>query len=74
MGEHGSPSSDTEVSRHCLANPGHSFNLETPEILGFEQHTVKRRIKEALFIQERKPSLNKQENAYQLFLFGVSNM
>jgi len=73
MNEHANPSSDSEVSRHCVENPGHGFNFDNPEILAFEQYTMKRRIKEALFIQERGSILNKQEKSYKLFLFDVPN-
>ena len=73
MNEHANLSSDSEVSRHCVENPGHGFNFDNPEILAFEQYTMKRRIKEALFIQERGSILNKQEKSYKLFLFDVPN-
>jgi len=71
MNEHGTASSDSEIARHCFEYPGHTFNLEEPKILAFEHYTMKRRIKEALFIQELGPTLNKQEKSYNLYLFGV---
>ena len=71
MGEHGKTSSDSEVARHSFEYPGHVFNLDEPKILAFEHNIMKRRIKEALFIQELNPTLNKQEKSYNLYLFGV---
>ena len=73
MNEHGKQSSesDSEVAKHTAMFPGHVFNLSTPKILGFEHNVMKRRIKEALFIQKLKPQLNIQEKSYNLFLFNV---
>ena len=45
--------------------------MSSAKILGFEHHTMKRKIKEALFIQKLNPSLNIQEKSYKLFLFNV---
>ena len=71
MKEHGDPQTESEVARHILENPGHTFNLNNPKILTFEHNFMKRRIKEALFIQKLKPTLNIMENSYKLFLFDV---
>ena len=71
MKEHGDPQTESEVAIHTLENPGHTFNLNNPEILAFEHNFMKRRIKEALFIQKLKPTLNIMENSYKLFLFDV---
>ena len=71
MIEHGLSSSDSEVARHIFSNPDHTFNIDNPIILGCEQQRIKRLIKEALFIQKLRPSLNKQEKSYNLYLFDV---
>ena len=73
MDEHGNQSAKdlTEVAKHSVKYPGHVFNRSNPKILGFEHHTMKRKIKEALFIQKLNPSLNIQEKSYKLFLFNV---
>ena len=71
MNEHGKTSTDSEVARHCWEFPDHKFNLDEPKILAFEHNLMKRRIKEALFIQELGSTLNKQEKSYNLYLFGV---
>ena len=71
MSEHNDPKSDSLVARHMVENDGHTFNTDNPKILAFEHKTVKRRIKEALYIQKLKPKLNVQENSYKLFLFDV---
>ena len=71
MNEHVQPSSESEVARHIFDHPGHTFNVDTPKILGCEQHRIKRKIKEALFIQKLRPNLNKQEKSYNLYLFDV---
>ena len=73
MNEHNDPKSDSLVARHMVENEGHTFNTDNPKILAFEHKTVKRRIKEALYIQKLKPKLNVQENSYKLFLFDVPN-
>ena len=71
MKEHGDPQTDSEVARHSFENPGHTFNLDDPKLLAFEHNFMKRRIKEALFIQKLQPSLNIMEKSYKLFLFDV---
>ena len=71
MEEHTDPMTDSLVARHSAENPGHTFNTDNPKILAFEHKTCKRRIKEALFIQKKKPTLNVQEKSYKLFLFDV---
>jgi hypothetical protein len=69
MKEH-SNSKDSAVAGH-IRETGHSFNLDNPDILCFESDYTKRKIKEALFIQEHNPSLNKQVLSYTLYLFNV---
>lgn len=71
MSEHAKTSLDSEVARHIFENPGHTFNLDKPTILGFEHYVMKRKVKEALFIQQHSPTLNKQEKSYNLYLFDV---
>ena len=72
MKEHADPQTDSVVAKHIVENPGHTFNLDSPKILTFEHRLMKRRIKEALFIQKLKPSLNiKEKSYYKLFLFDV---
>ena len=74
MVEHGTPSSSQNssvVSKHLFDNPNHSFNVGNPDVLCYESNSMKRKVKEALFIQELKPTLNKQEFSYKLFLFDV---
>ncbi len=73
MSEHANMKSDSEVAKHMANWEGHSFNLDKPEILAFSENAICRRIKEALFIQKLKPSLNIQERSYKLFLFDVPN-
>ena len=70
MAEH-STSKDSAVFDHTQAWTGHTFNLDKPQILCFEPDNIKRKIKEALFIQEHNPSLNKQVDSYKLYLFNV---
>ena len=68
MKEH-SNSKDSAVAGH-IRETGHSFNLDNPDILCFESgYITKRKIKEAVFIQEHNPSLNKQVLSYTLYLF-----
>ena len=71
MEEHTDPTTDSLVARHTVENPGHTFNIDNPKILAFEHKLCKRKIKEALFIQKKKPKLNVQEKSYKLFLFDV---
>ena len=71
MKEHDDPQTDSEVARHSFENPGHTFNLDDPKLLAFEHNFMKRRIKEALFIQKLQPSLNIMEKSYKLFLLDV---
>ena len=75
MKEHESPSnssqSTSEVARHTFNNPGHTFNTSEPEILSFETNKMKRKVLEALWIQELSPSLNIQVNSYKLNLFEI---
>ena len=66
MSEHGKTSLDSEIVRHRFEYPGHEFNLYEPNIVAFEHHIMKRKIKEPLFIQQRNPTLNKQEKSYNL--------
>ena len=55
MKEH-SNSKDSAVAGH-IRETVHSFNLDNPDILCFESgYNTKRKIKEALFIQEHNPS------------------
>ena len=69
MREH-STCKDSAVFDHTRET-GHEFNLKDPEILCFESDWSKRKIKEALYIQEHNPSLNKQVESFKLFLFSV---
>ena len=71
MKEHTDPMTDSLVARHTVENPGQTFNKDNRKILAFEHNLCKRRIKEALHIQKKKPKLNVQENSYKLFLFNV---
>ena len=57
------------LTRHICSNPDHIFNIDNPILLGCEQQRIKRLIKEGLFIQKLRPSLNKQEKSYNLYLF-----
>ena len=73
MAEHANstaPQIKSEVARHIFET-GHNFNLDEPEILCFEPNMFKRRILEALYIQEHSPSLNVQIQSYKLHLFEV---
>ena len=69
MKEH-SNSKDSAVAGN-IRETGHSFiNLDNPDILCFESgYITKWKIKEAVFIQEHNPSLNKQVLSYTLYLF-----
>ena len=65
-----SNSKDSAVAGH-IRGTGHYFifNLDNPDILCFESGYTKRKIKEAVFIQEHNPSLNEQVLSYTLYLF-----
>ena len=54
-----------------LDEPEILINLDEPEILCYEPNMFKRRILEALYIQEHSPSLNVQIQSYKLHLFEV---
>ena len=60
----GETSKDSAVAGH-IRETGHSFNLDNPDILCFESgYITKRKIKEAVFIQEHNPSLNTLINKF----------
>ena len=62
MDEHStSDSNNSAVAGHTL---------DDPEIY-FESDLTKRKIEEAVFIQEQDPSLNKQVESYKLLLFNI---
>lgn len=59
MKEHQSRSvNNSAVKEHCH-NAGHSFTMENVKILGKESHDIKRKVKEAIQIKRKKPSLNR---------------
>ena len=62
---------NSHVYKHSSLNAGHIFNIDKPDILKFEQDYQRRKILEALYIQQHKPSLNVQKESYNLFLFNV---
>lgn len=48
------------VFEHCRAT-GHSINPYNVKVLTTEDHSIKRRIEEAISIKPKKPSLNRDE-------------
>ena len=76
MAEHGmssAPQINSEVARHTFET-GHNFNLSDPKILCFETNIMKRKVLEALYIQEHSPSLNIQVQSYKLHLFEIPTL
>ena len=73
MSEHGrstAPQIKSEVAQHIFET-AHAFNVDDPMILCFETNRTKRKVLEALYIQEHQPSLNVQVQSYKLHLFEI---
>ena len=66
--EHRRPSStSSEVSQHIhIESPGHHVDLDKVEVLDREPRYFERGVKEAIYIQAYKPSLNKDGGRYKL--------
>ena len=61
----------TAAGQHLADNPGHSANTANPDVLASSRYNLKRKIKEALFIQSINPALNTQVEHKKLFLFNI---
>ena len=59
------------VGEHLKANPDHTVDFQSPDILGASPYRSKLLIKEALYIQQYQPSLNEQVFSKKLFIFNV---
>ena len=59
------------VGEHLKANPDHTVNFQSPDILGASPYRSKLLIKEALYIQQYQPSLNEQMFSKKLFIFNI---
>ena len=44
-----------------MADTGHNINPDNVTILATEDHSLKRRVKEAIEIKRKKPTLNRDE-------------
>ena len=69
--EHASSDKRSHILQHSIENNHELANINNFTILGEGFHnTAKRRIAEALFIKEKSPSLNKQDQSVPLKLFN----
>ena len=59
------------VGEHLKADPDHTVNFQSPDILGASPYRSKLLIKEALYIQQHQPSLNEQMFSKKLFIFNI---
>ena len=62
----------SHIVRKCLNSNHETVNNENFKILnmGNNNHTYKRRISEALFVEQFRPSFNMQDNSVPLKLFN----
>ena len=65
--EHENPIKNTEPGKHLEKNPTHSFAWSVLSIAS--KHDKTRKILEAFYISQKKPSLNNQLDTTQLSLF-----
>ena len=63
----------TAVGEHLLDNPDHTVDFANPKVLGSSQYQSKLLIKEAIYIQDKKPVLNSQIYSKKLFVFLMFN-
>ena len=69
--EHARSDKRSHILQHSIENNHELANINNFTILGEGFHnTAKRRIAEALFIKEKSPSLNKQDQSVPLKLFN----
>ena len=59
------------VGEHLRANPDHTVDFQSPKVLDTSPYHYKLLIKEALHIQQHKPSLNSQVMSKKLYVFNV---
>ena len=69
---HAGRDTKSQIVRHCLNSNHGTFNIENFKILnkGYNNNTYKRKISEALFVKQYRPSLNVQDNSVPLQLFN----
>ena len=60
---------ETDVAKHQVDNSTHKIDFNNCAILGFSNHWQKRLIKESLYIQNFKPSMNINQKSIPLYLF-----
>jgi len=66
VNEHSDVNKQSEPAKHISKHPNHKF---TWEVLTTAHSWLKRRIKEAFYIEHSRPELNKQVQALDLTLF-----
>ena len=70
--DHAGRDTKSHIFRHCLNSNHGTVSIENFKILnmGYNNNTYKRRISEALFVKQCRPSLNVQDNSVPLQLFN----
>ena len=70
--DHAGRDTKSHIVRHCLNSNHETVNIGNFKILnmGYNRNTYKRRISEALFLKQYRPSLNIQDNSVPLQLFN----
>ena len=70
-GEHGGKDKESEIFKHALKTKHPKAKSSDFEVLATNYPIrYKRRLAEAMFIRDLKPSLNKQKDSYKLHLFA----
>ena len=70
--DHAGRGTNSHIVRHCLNSNHETVNIENSKSLnmGYNSNTYKRRISEALFVKQKRASLNVQDNSVLLQFFN----
>ena len=70
--DHAGRDTNSHIVRHCLNSNHETVNIENFKSLnmGYNSNTYKRRISEALFVKQKRASLNVQDNSVLLQFFN----
>ena len=70
--DHAGRDTNSHIVRHCLNSNHETVNIENFKSLnmGYNSNTYKKRISEALFVKQKRASLNVQDNSVLLQFFN----
>ena len=68
--EHAGKDKNSHIAKHCIEKRHQSISLDDAKIINKNfKNYYKRKVSEALYIKQKKPSLNVQDNSIPLQLF-----